>query len=873
MYFTTNPSGDEVFLSKNGGAFRYFIRWRNSLNRIQFVYSNDGTLTFGLAANELGIPQINTWYLVTVWHDSVNNEVGIQVNDHQPDTQAHATGIFSSAGVNFILGASTGGTANFLDGKMASVGAWEKVLTESERNELFNGGINLLHADLSAGLLTSLMSYWNLDELNGTRIDSEGSDDLTDNNTVLRGSGPSAAEDSSFSSSSSVNSSSSYSSSSSSIEFSSFTSSSTSREFSSFSSSSGPNSAAEFNGVDQFLDGGDIHIMGDIDFTLSTWVYFDSNVAGDDVFLSKNDGIPNVHYLLRWRSSLNRLEFVVSTDGTLSFGVSANELGIPQINTWYLVTAWHDAANNEIGIQINDHQPDVITHAGGVHNGAGADFIIGADVGGTTSYFDGRVSMVGVWKNRILSDLERNQLFNGGLGFLYESLPTALIPSIVSYWSLDEHSGTRFDGHGVNHLSDNNGVTFNFEPAINMDSSFSSSSTPVSLSSSSSTKEFSSFTSSSYLSFTSSSSSTVVSTSESTSTSANSSSSTAYSLTSSTTQNLLTSSSDPSSASDRSFSTASSSTSSSSTVQSYTSSSSLSSLEHSFWTSSSTLNIRSTSSIGQTSSTEQQSTSSFSTELLETSSESSRSSSSLEFFTWTSSSSSSTLSSSSDLSSSSSEIGYTIKKLPANSAIGLWLRMTVTPLDVYNADDFFTIYANPIDQFGIEGVVQNQEFRIHHARSSHTVLAHQGIYLRNKTNFVRAHFEHVVDVDWFNGLQNAVYAAVVNGKKVVEFNGNTHDINIGKIDQVFNVELFAIPHFNFPIEQIDNSVFASGQQARITFKIKKPNVFDIENVTMKMDNASGILNDRFDITLNPSNGATRGRLYSSSKKLKGLSEV
>jgi hypothetical protein len=36
--------------------------------------------------------------------------------------------------------------------------------------------------------------------------------------------------------------------------------------------------------------------------------------------------------------------------------------------------------------------------------------------------------------------------------------PAALLESLVSHWRLDEASGTRFDAHGSNHLTDNNSV-------------------------------------------------------------------------------------------------------------------------------------------------------------------------------------------------------------------------------------------------------------------------------------------------------------------------------------------------------------------------------------------------------------------------------
>ena len=43
--------------------------------------------------------------------------------------------------------------------------------------------------DTGSSLTTNLISYWKLDETSGTRVDSVGNNDLTDNNTVLYGAG------------------------------------------------------------------------------------------------------------------------------------------------------------------------------------------------------------------------------------------------------------------------------------------------------------------------------------------------------------------------------------------------------------------------------------------------------------------------------------------------------------------------------------------------------------------------------------------------------------------------------------------------------------------------------------------------------------
>ena len=95
------------------------------------------------------------------------------------------------------------------------VGMWDRDLTADERTELYNYGASIKNAftdngegfrqDLMAyykmeetsgtrynsanimsdGLQSGLVSFWELDETSGIRYDSVGSNDLTDNNTVL----------------------------------------------------------------------------------------------------------------------------------------------------------------------------------------------------------------------------------------------------------------------------------------------------------------------------------------------------------------------------------------------------------------------------------------------------------------------------------------------------------------------------------------------------------------------------------------------------------------------------------------------------------------------------------------------------------------
>jgi len=86
---------------------------------------------------------------------------------------------FHSAAV-LEIGSNIGGL-NTLDGVMADVAIWKGyALTNAEI------------ASLAAGLplqRSGIVSYWNLDEAGGTRVDGIGTNNLTDNNTVLSGAG------------------------------------------------------------------------------------------------------------------------------------------------------------------------------------------------------------------------------------------------------------------------------------------------------------------------------------------------------------------------------------------------------------------------------------------------------------------------------------------------------------------------------------------------------------------------------------------------------------------------------------------------------------------------------------------------------------
>jgi hypothetical protein len=156
--------------------------------------------------------------------------------------------------------------------------------------------------------------------------------------------------------------------------------------------------------------------MGDIDFSIACWVYFESKTAFR-TFVSKcSNAVNKREYLLDFDSGAERIRFSVSSAGTSFTTRQASTLGTPVINTWYFVVARHDATNNTISICVNDGTVDSVAHSGGAFT-SDIEFRIGAAVavGGTPNYHDGLIDEVGIWK-RLLTSAEITELYNSGNG-------------------------------------------------------------------------------------------------------------------------------------------------------------------------------------------------------------------------------------------------------------------------------------------------------------------------------------------------------------------------------------------------------------------------------------------------------------------------
>ena len=204
---------------------------------------------------------------------------------------------------------------------------------------------------------------------------------------------------------------------------------------------------------------------GDIDWTIAGWFKFDG--GGSQCIVSKDSATSGKReYQLTY--------FVGPTNAVLGQVFTATDVarqvssaGIPTANTWFFFTFWHDAAANTINLEFNANGSIISTNTTGALQAASdAEFRLGSNAfSGSPLYLGGAEQAIGFWK-RTLTSGEKTFLYNSGNGRNYSELSAGDKTSMVSWWALNETSGTRNDSHGTNHLTDNNTVTSSIGPVL-----------------------------------------------------------------------------------------------------------------------------------------------------------------------------------------------------------------------------------------------------------------------------------------------------------------------------------------------------------------------------------------------------------------------
>jgi len=217
---------------------------------------------------------------------------------------------------------------------------------------------------------TNLVAWWSLDETSGTRVDSHGSNDLTDNNTVGFAAGVQG-------------------------------------------------NAADFESTNtEYLDiTSPVAALrgGNKDFTIGGWIKLESRntwchvlsvyTSGEREYFVTDDGTYLHAYL---------------GDGSLLWVADAASASLSTA-TWYFWVVWHDTSGPSWNIQTDDGSVTSDTTFGGTPGTGTSALRMG------TSNFDGLQDEC-FYYERVLTADERTWLYNGGSGRAYSDLSAGGVP-------------------------------------------------------------------------------------------------------------------------------------------------------------------------------------------------------------------------------------------------------------------------------------------------------------------------------------------------------------------------------------------------------------------------------------------------------------
>jgi len=305
--------------------------------------------------------------MVYAYHDSVNNLVGVSINNGTAVTQAHTTGIADTTGA-FAIASRRQLASGTYDGVIGPVLRYNSIPASSVVTSVYNSGKGKLCGDLTAAEKVGLVACWNMTEDGGPYADSIGSNTLTGVNTPTRAAGLVEQSDSGMG-----------------------------VRTVGASSSHLISTAA---GLD--LQGSD--------YTYVTWVntdwttgYIGGGTYGADFWLIGNSALGAVtgyHY---------------TTVANCTTTATAN--GALAKNTWTMVAMWFSSTDNKAYIELNAN--GTIKDTGSCNPGplpnAYQNFKVGWN---STASMTGSHDNSALWK-RVLTSDERSELYNSGAGDFY----------------------------------------------------------------------------------------------------------------------------------------------------------------------------------------------------------------------------------------------------------------------------------------------------------------------------------------------------------------------------------------------------------------------------------------------------------------------
>lgn len=174
-----------AWIYKNTSGLQIGLRWGNMATQDGFyLFDSGGQIGCSLYGTSVVDPSsysLNTWYHYVITYDSsgttkIYRNGSLVVTGSQP--------VASTSNTLLRIGIEGNGSTGW-NGRISMAGIWNRVLSGSEISELYNAGVGLYASELTSGLLSGCVSYYDLKELTSTtRVDSVGSNNLTVSGSV-----------------------------------------------------------------------------------------------------------------------------------------------------------------------------------------------------------------------------------------------------------------------------------------------------------------------------------------------------------------------------------------------------------------------------------------------------------------------------------------------------------------------------------------------------------------------------------------------------------------------------------------------------------------------------------------------------------------
>ena len=303
------------------------------------------------------------------------------------------------------------------DGVTANPNKSGIIISNGSQDNLI-GGTTAVSGGLSVDP-TDLVAYWKMEEANGTRIDSQGSNDLSENNTVGQGIGIDG------------------------------------------------NAADLERGNNEYFshaDNADLSLNNDQAFSFAVWVKPEQDYSVNPILVKNSGGQTGTEYLLELHA--NGTVMARISDGATVLDLTSTDA--ITAGNWGMVFFYHDPAANEIGLSINNGNMVTAPWSNGTQNTSGT-FQVGRK---NNSYFDGLIDNLSYWK-RALSVAERNVLY-GNSGDPGTGPPANHTRNIISGNSgvgidLGDTTGNHITGNYIGVAQDGNTALGNEGGGIWMD--------------------------------------------------------------------------------------------------------------------------------------------------------------------------------------------------------------------------------------------------------------------------------------------------------------------------------------------------------------------------------------------------------------------